>query len=130
VNIAATDDAVVLLDWGLATWAPPALDIAYRGDLQLGAEVRIGAPLGELRCRSVRLGVQRVVDALVGPQRGHGDDAVVGLAVATQPLPPDGGGAHAVLAVAGIVDNQYPAGVRRGGFVTCARTEGPSSIGG
>jgi hypothetical protein len=29
VNLAATDGNVVLLDWNLATWAPPALDIAY-----------------------------------------------------------------------------------------------------
>ena len=29
VNTATTDDAIVLLDWNLATWAPPALDIAY-----------------------------------------------------------------------------------------------------
>jgi Ecdysteroid kinase-like family len=29
VNMAAPDDTVVLLDWNLAAWAPPALDIAY-----------------------------------------------------------------------------------------------------
>jgi len=29
VNIALTDEQVVPLDWGLAAWAPPALDIGY-----------------------------------------------------------------------------------------------------
>jgi hypothetical protein len=29
VNVAATNDTLVLLDWNLATWAPPALDVAY-----------------------------------------------------------------------------------------------------
>jgi hypothetical protein len=29
VNMATTGETVVLLDWNLATWAPPALDIAY-----------------------------------------------------------------------------------------------------
>jgi hypothetical protein len=29
VNMAATDSEIVLLDWGLAAWAPPAIDLAY-----------------------------------------------------------------------------------------------------
>jgi hypothetical protein len=73
--------------------------------------------LGEQRHRRIRLGVQRVVDALVGPHSGHGDAAVVGLAVATQPLPPGVRGAGAVLAVPGIVDDQHTAVVRCGGRI-------------
>ena len=57
--------------------------------------------------------MQRIVDAFIGPQRAHRDDAVVGLAVAAQPLPPDVGRPAAILAVPGIVDDQDPTRMRR-----------------
>jgi hypothetical protein len=59
----------------------------------------------------VGLGVQRIVEAFVGPHGGHGDDAVVGLAIAAKPLPADMRGAGAVFAVAGVVDSDHAAGV-------------------
>ncbi len=61
--------------------------------------------------------VQRVAEVLVGPERGHRDDAVVGLAESAKPLPPDVGGHRAVLAVPGVVDDQHAPVVRRGGRV-------------
>lgn len=58
--------------------------------------------------------MQRVVEVLIGPAGGHGDDAVVGLAQPAQPLPSDVRGRLAVLAVARVVDHQHPAWVRGG----------------
>src|SRR5437773_8946039 len=54
----------------------------------------------------VRLSLQWIVDAFVGPHRGHRDDAVVGLAVAAQPLPTDVGGAGAVLEAVADVEHR------------------------
>lgn len=58
--------------------------------------------------------MQRVVEALVRPERGHGDDAVVGLAQPAQPLPPDMRGRRAVLTIPGIIDDQHTPTMRRG----------------
>jgi hypothetical protein len=95
------------------------------GDLQLRAEVRVSTLLGEACCRGVRLGVQRIVDPLVGPDRGHRDDAVVGLAIAAQPLPTDMRGAGAVLPIAGVGDGDHATSVRRGRRIDDQQLETP-----
>ena len=92
----------------------PRPDRQLRADLQLGAELRVVLPLREVPRRGVRQRVHRVIDALIGPHRGHGHDAVVGLAVPAQILPAHVRGLGAVLAVTRIVDHQHPAAVRRG----------------
>jgi hypothetical protein len=84
------------------------------GDLQLGPKLEISLLAREARCWGVRLGVQRIVDPLVGPDGGHGDDAVVGLAVSAQPLPADMRRRGAVFTIAGVVDGDHPTRARRG----------------
>src|SRR6266566_4752403 len=83
-------------------------------DRQLGAEPRVGLPLGEVPRRGVRHRVHRIVHALVGPQRGDGDHPVVGLAVPAQPLPAHVRRLGPVLAVPAVIDHQHPRLVRRG----------------
>ena len=92
----------------------PRPDRQLRADRQLGPELRVVLPLREVPRRGVRQRVHRVIDALIGPHRGHGHDAVVGLAVPAQILPAHVRGLRAVLAVTRIVDHQHPAAVRRG----------------
>jgi hypothetical protein len=53
------------------------------------------------------------VDALVGPQARDGDDAVGDLADRAEILAGDVGGLGTILAVAGLVDDQHAALVRR-----------------
>lgn len=72
----------------------------------------MGPAAGEVVGRGVGVRVQGVVDAAVGPHRGHRDDAVVGLAQPAQPLPAHVRGRGAVLAVPGVVDHNDPAVVR------------------
>ena len=55
-------------------------------DRQLGPERRVVLPLREVPRRGVRHRVHRVIEPLIGPHRGDGDHAVVGLAVPAQPL--------------------------------------------
>jgi hypothetical protein len=69
VNIAAADDAILLLDWNLATWAPPALDIAY---LLAGA--------GAANIAVSREAVLDMYRSLCGPAN---DDEAIALALLT-----------------------------------------------
>jgi hypothetical protein len=68
----------------------------------------------EVLRRGVRHRVHRVIQPLIGPQRGHGDHPVAGLAVPAQPLMAHVRGLHPVLAVPAVFDHQHPAAVRRG----------------
>jgi hypothetical protein len=61
--------------------------------------------------------VDRPVDALVGPQAGDRDDAVVGLADRAEVLAGHVGGVAAVFSVAGVVDDQHALLVGGGGRV-------------
>ena len=62
------------------------------------------SPARQPRRRRVGHGVHRPIAALVGPQAGHRDDAVVDLADRAEILAGHMGGGGAVLAVAGVVD--------------------------
>nr|WP_238845626.1 hypothetical protein [Nocardia terpenica] len=84
------------------------------GDAGFGAETRVVLALREVVCRGAGHRVQRVVDALVGPQRGHRDDAVVGLADPAQPLAAHMRGRGTVLTVS-------VSRVRFCGWVRCVR---------
>jgi len=95
------------------------------GDLQLGPELGISFLAREARCRGVRLGVQRIVDPLVGPHGAHSDDAVVGLAVSAQPLPPDMRRRGAVLTITRVVDSDHTTRVRRGRRIVDQQLETP-----
>jgi hypothetical protein len=88
-----------------------------QGDGGLGPEGGIAAPPGEAGRGGVGLDVHRPVDPLVGPQAGHGHDAVVHLADDPEVLPGDVRGLGPVLAVAGVVQDQHPVGVGPGGGV-------------
>ena len=88
-----------------------------QGDGGLGPEGGVSAPPREARRGGGGLDVQRGVHPLVGPQAGHGHDAVVHLADAPEVLPGDVRGLGAVLAVAGVVQDQHPVGVGPGGGV-------------
>ncbi len=96
----------------------PRLDRQVRADGQLGAERRVALPLREVPGRGIRHRVHRVIEPLIGPQRGDGDHPVVGLAVPAQPLMAYVRGLHPVFAVPAVVDHQHPATVRRGRRVT------------
>jgi hypothetical protein len=61
--------------------------------------------------------VDRPVDALVGPEAGDRDDAVVGLADRAKVLAGHVGGVAAVFSVAGVVDDQHAVVVGAGGRV-------------
>ena len=82
------------------------------GQLRLGLEPGIPLAGRQPRGRGVGHGVHRPVAALVGPQAGHGDDAVVDLADRAEILAGHMRGGGAVLAVAGVIDHQH---ARRGG---------------
>lgn len=58
------------------------------GQLRLGPEPRVPVACGKPRGWGVRDGMHRPIAALVGPEAGHGDDAVVGLADRAQVLAP------------------------------------------
>jgi hypothetical protein len=70
-------------------------------------------PLAKRLAGGIRDRVHRVVDLLIGPQRGDGDHTVVGLAVPDEPLPAHVRGLGAVLAVPAVIDHQHTAAVRR-----------------
>ena len=92
----------------------PGPDRQVRADRQLGAEPRVALPLREVPRRGVGHRVHRVIQPLIGPHRGDGDHAVVGLAVPAQPLMAHVRGLRPVLAVPAVIDHQHPAAVRRG----------------
>ena len=77
------------------------------GELRLGPKLRIALALGQPGCWRVRHRMHRPVAALVSPQAGHRDDAVVDLADRPQILAGHMGGGGAVLAVPGVVDHQH-----------------------
>jgi hypothetical protein len=82
-------------------------------DLRLGTERRVLLAVRQAPGSGVRLDVQRVVHARVGPQTRDRDDAVVDLAHAAQVLPRDVGSGGAVLPVARVVEHEDALGVRR-----------------
>ena len=75
------------------------------------------SPPGSRERRGVGDGVHRPVAALVGPQAGHGHDAVVDLADRAEILAGHMGGGGAVLAVAGVIQHQHAPIVGGGGRV-------------
>ena len=76
-------------------------------NLGLGAEGRVGLAAGKPVRRRVGFDIERIVHALVGPQAGHGDHAVVGFAEIGEILSTDVGGLVAVFAVTGLVNDQH-----------------------
>ena len=74
---------------------------------------------------SAGLRVQRVVDPPVGPHCGDRDDPVVGLARSAWPLAAHVRGGSAVLAVSGVVDDQYPLIVWGGGRIGAHQVQAP-----
>ena len=86
-------------------------------NLGLGAEGRVGLAAGKPVRRRVGLDLERVVDALVGPQAGHGDHAVVGLAEIGEILAANVGGLVAVFAVTGLVNDEHAVVVGRTGRI-------------
>jgi hypothetical protein len=87
------------------------------GQLRLGPEPRIPLAARQPGGRRVGHGMHRPIDPLVGPQAGHRDDAVVDLAHRAEILAGHVRGGGAVLAVAGVVDDQRASLVRGGGRV-------------
>jgi hypothetical protein len=69
--------------------------------------------------------MHRPIAALVGPEAGHGDDAVVGLADRAEVLAGHMRGRRAVLAVAGVVNHQHPSLVRGGGWIRAHQLHPP-----
>jgi hypothetical protein len=69
--------------------------------------------------------MDRPIAAVIGPQAGHGDDAVVDLADRAQVLVGHVRGSGAVLAVAGVIDHQRAPVVRGGGRVLAQQLHSP-----
>jgi hypothetical protein len=85
--------------------------------LRLGLEPGIPLATGESRRRCVGHRMHRPIAALIGPQAGHGHDAVVDLAHRAQVLAGHMRSSGAVLAVAGVIQHQRALGMWSGGQV-------------
>ena len=88
-----------------------------------GTRVLLAA--GQPRRRGVGHGMHRPIAALIGPQAGHGDDAVVDLAHRAEVLAGHMRGGGAVLAVAGVVDDQHARIMGGGGRVLAQQLHPP-----
>ena len=76
-------------------------------DLGLGPKCRVGLALPEPVGRRVGFNLQWVLDALVSPEAGDRDHAIIGFAQIGQILPADVGGLGAVLAVPTLVNHEH-----------------------
>jgi hypothetical protein len=82
-------------------------------DLRLGAKGGVRRALGKPVLRCVRLNLKRILDPLVGPQGGNGDNTIVGFAKISQILAPHVRGFGAVFAVACLINNEDTAIIGR-----------------
>lgn len=85
----------------------------FNSDLWLGAEGRVSLALSKPVCRRVGLNLKWVLDALISPEAGDRDNAVVGFAEIGQILTPNVCGLRAILAISTLVNDEDTVSIRR-----------------